>query len=106
MVIQYPHVLTVTVSGVATKNVNGDWIKQPATTSAGMPCRAEPQNGNGLIKGADGNEVNFSWIIYLPLSTINIPQGATVEVYEGGLLKCKEVVQRFSRGQLNARVWA
>ncbi len=27
MVIQYPQVLTVTVSGGATKNANGDWVK-------------------------------------------------------------------------------
>jgi hypothetical protein len=110
MVKQYPHTLKLTTTGAATEDANGNFTP-PSKTVTERVCRYEPSDGRngGLIQAADGEQVSYNGVVYMPLSS-SIAFGASVEVWEvdsAGLevLKAKGTVKRFDRGQLNQKVW-
>lgn len=107
MVTQYPHMLWVTVNTNATKDGNGDWIPGSPGTLLKLKCRAESSSGNGYLTGSDGKRIDYSWVVYLPLDQATlIPTGSPVSIYDGDtLILEKDTVKRFSKGQLNIRVW-
>lgn len=68
-------------------------------------CRAEPAGSNPVIKGADGSDIVYAWIVYMPQTTEVLTFGDTVKitkadgsVYEGSL-------KRQYNGQFNTRIW-
>jgi hypothetical protein len=60
---------------------------------------------HSYIIGADGKQITFSSIVYMPIPTKEIKVGMLFEVWDGEKLIVKEDVKQFSKGQLNARVW-
>lgn len=110
--VQYKHCGYVQVATEATRDTNGNWI---AGTEEDDPlefkCRAEPQSGNGYIQGIDGAKVNYSYIVYCPLDTPNVPVGSTIKIVTEpetdwtDEVYFTDTVKRFSRGQLNVRLW-
>lgn len=106
MVTKYPHKMTLTITTGSTQDSNGDWIAG-TTMVIEKECRAEPSGGNGYISGPDGSKINYSWIVYMPLPVDKILEGVTIEVIDKKTSESilKDKVIRFSRGQLNARLW-
>jgi len=106
MVIQYPHIATITIPGVeATQDANGNWIAGTEGSTFAQMCRAESSSGNGYINGADGTKIEYSWIIYFPTGITLIKVGSKVTVINGTEEVLTDTVKRFSRGQLNCRIW-
>lgn len=104
MIKQYPHRLVITTTTGSVQDGNGNW--EPGSTSTTeKACRAEPNSKNAQVKTADGTAVIFDFTVYLPLPVDSIAVGTTVSVYSGNDLLGKNTVKRFTKGQLNARVW-
>jgi len=110
MVKQYPHILKLTTAGAATQDSNGNWTTPSASVTERI-CRYEPSDGRGggLIQAADGQQVAYNGVVYMPLGN-SIAFGAYVEVWEVDntgtpVLKAKGTVKRFDRGQLNQKIW-
>lgn len=104
MVKQYPHTLTITTTSGSIQDGNGNWV--PGSISHTFKnCRAEPNNKNAMVKADDGTQVVFDFTVYIPLPVDIIAVGAQVKVYDGDQLLGANTVKRFSKGQLNARVW-
>lgn len=104
MVKQYPHRLVITTKSGSTQDGNGNWV--PGTdTIIEKGCRAEPNGRNATVKAADGTAIVFDYTVYLPLPIDTIVVGSKVDVYSGGELLATNTVKRFTRGQLNARLW-
>lgn len=102
MVQQYPDILTYQLQEPGTFDSNGNPIAGGLGEVIELQCRAEAASGPGIIKTVDGEAINYSWIIYMPLGQVdNIPIGTQVTI--GG--KLKDTVKRFYSGQLNARIW-
>lgn len=104
-VIQYPHILTVTIPEDAQQDGNGNWVNNSDPFVYQTTCRAEPTTGNKFITGSDGQQLTFRSIIYMPLPVQIIPDGALVEVYDGNRRIIRDDVKQFYKGQLNARAW-
>jgi hypothetical protein len=104
MIEQYPHTLTATISGSSVQDANGNWQTTGPTTVV-TTCRAEPNTGGGKIKSADGTVIDYAWTVFMPLPMEKIPHGTVIEVVHGAEVLLKDAVKRFSRGQLNARIW-
>lgn len=106
MVVQYPHKATFTISGSeATQDSNGDWQAGTPDIETTVDCRAESASNNGYIASVDSVKIDYSWIVYLPLNTAMIKVGTSVSVINDTEEILKDTVKRFSRGQLNCRVW-
>lgn len=104
MLIQYPHIASVFGTGQGVRNENtGDWVAGDPESALTFKCRAEPQAGNGVIENKDGSVINFNWILYCPLDTPTLLIGTTIIIY--GLTQGTDMVKRFSKGQLNTRIW-
>jgi hypothetical protein len=103
---QYPHILKTTTASPEASYVNGKWVPGTGTvTDVVEICRAESSSGNGYLTQADGVKINFSWIVYFPLSVSKKEIGEKVTIYDGEELMITDTVKRFSRGQLNSRAW-
>jgi hypothetical protein len=104
MVKQYPHTMTVKVTAEATTDGSGNWIPSVETDKE-ITCRAEPSSGRGSIPLADGTRLFYDWTVYMPLPVDTLKVGASVTVKHGEEVLSTNTIKRFSRGQLNARVW-
>lgn len=104
MVTQYPHDLTATVMAPATRDDAGNYVPGATTILTGK-CRVEPNGSGRYIVAADGTQVFFSWMVYMPKNATDIPVGAQVVVTDNGNAKASGTVKQYSKGQLNARVW-
>jgi hypothetical protein len=104
--IQYPHLASIFENVEATRDENGNWVDPVPEDAKTFICRAEPAIGNrnnGLKEGGDGAVTDFNWIVYCPLETPDIVPGTQIIVY--GAMQIQDSVKRFSRGQLNVRIW-
>jgi len=103
MVKQYPHTITITTQSGSSK-VNGSWQAGTETT-VDKSCRYEPNKGNGLITAADGTQINYDGIVYMPLPQTYLQPGTAVEVKNGATVLLNGTVKQCSVGQQNARLW-
>ena len=104
-VAQYPHrLIAVQYELDAVQDENGDWLQQNSSL-INQACRAEPNSKGGFIPVADGKSYLFEWVIYLPLPVIELKIGTKVTIEWHGQKLGKGEVKRFSKGQLNARIW-
>jgi len=107
MVTQYPHTIEFIKISEGARDSEGDW-KPGKTKAKTKPCRAEPatgNTGNSYISAANGERINYNWLVYLPLPVDTIKPGVKVRVKNGSEVLLHDTIKRFSRGQLNARIW-
>lgn len=104
---QYPDTIEVTRNPVYTQDEDGYFESEEGekTLVFTSECRAEPAGSNPVIRGIDGNEIIYVWIVYLPLTSETFEFGLKVKVtkldgsvYEGSL-------KRFYNGKFNTRIW-
>ena len=100
---QYPHSITITTLSGSTLDSSGNWTVGTAQTVT-RECRAEVNSKNGLIVAADGTQIRYDWVVYMPKSDVVTP-GSQVEIKDGDRVLCKSIVKQFSQGQLNQRLW-
>lgn len=106
MVKQYPHILYKKVSIQGTRDTNGDWIAGSDTWEKVGYCREEPNYKSQLVHNENGSKYVFEWVIYLPKKTKTLKEGDEVKVLDNQENKLlQKSVKRFSRGQLNCRIW-
>jgi hypothetical protein len=105
MVEQYPDTAIVTIVYGSTTLQNGDII--PGSTSEKtFKCRQEPAGKGGFIIAADGTQIAFSSTVYAGVNTSEVTEGARVQITNrAGETVLIGTVKRFSRGQLNCRLW-
>lgn len=104
MIRQYPHILKITTTSGSSQDGNGNWVPG-STSTVEKECRAEPNSRNAQVKTADSTAIVFDYTVYMPLPAEAISVGSKVEVYSGDELLSTNSVKRFTKGQLNARLW-
>jgi hypothetical protein len=101
---QYPDSITVTTSASASQNASGIWTAG-ASGSYTFLCRAEVNGTGRQIAGDDGAMIDYSFLVFLPVTTVVIPPGSgfILTALSNGTISGK--VKRASNGQLNSRLW-
>jgi hypothetical protein len=101
---QYPDSITITTSASGSQNASGIWTSGAATDYT-FNCRAEVNGTGKKIVGADGVLIDFSFAVFMPLTTVVIPDGSdfVLTALSNGSISGK--VKRASNGQLNSRLW-
>ncbi|WP_133575174.1 hypothetical protein [Pedobacter metabolipauper] len=108
MIVQYPHILrfTIVTDAVPYEDSNGDTVIPVGTAGVfEIKCRFETNSKGSTIPSNDGENVIYSWMIYMPLNQIDIPKRIDVVGLNKGVEFAKGTVLNFSRDQLNARAW-
>jgi len=104
MVKQYPHQLKVFNTPDATQDENGNFSNSVPTLMQTVECRAEV-NGGGKFTTVDGEAYSFQFAVFMPLSSPDLAVGGFVQIKSGESELFSGEVKRFSRGQLNCRLW-
>ncbi len=106
MIKQYPHTIQVTIPGASTQDGNGNWVQGTAISFEG-PGRFEVANlrNSSIITLADGRQIQASGVIYVPVSFPKVELESEIVILEGAAVIAKGKAIRYSKGQLNARVW-
>lgn len=107
MVSQYPHRITIVSNPEFAQNEeSGNFQQVPDTESTfESECRAEPAGSNPVIKGADGEDVVISWLVYMPKTEMEFSYGDKVLVTMQNGSQYEGTVKRQSNGQFNSRLW-
>jgi hypothetical protein len=110
MVVQYPHILKfdIVTGGSEEIDENGDTVIVPgATTTIEVKCRFEFNTFGEMIVSADGANLHFGWVVFMPIGQPEIVNGTTIEGYNDDrpLTNARGEVKRYVKGQMNARLW-
>ncbi|MCW0484061.1 hypothetical protein [Gaoshiqia sediminis] len=82
---------------------DGKWSVESADFSS--ICRAEPAGKGDVLRGTDGNEISFAFVVYLPKASTILSAGSKVTIaFEDGSL-VNATLKRQQNGQLNSRLW-
>jgi hypothetical protein len=104
MVVQYPDSIALTVTASGSQNASGIWTVG-ASSGYTFLCRAEVNGEGRKITGADGGLIDYSFQVFMPVSTVVIPIGSdfVLTALTNGVISGK--VKGASNGQLNSRLW-
>lgn len=72
-----------------------------------LPCRFEINQKANTIILTNGEAYNYSYIIYLDLSAPDLHYGQLIRLYneKKNIISKLLIVQGFSRGQLDCKLW-
>lgn len=107
MVKQYPYTLIIqAAAGNSTQNSDGDWVQPEgeAPDPVQVPCRPEPRSSVGYVQSGAGKMIEFSSIVYTPLTVPDIAVDTVITI-TGVSPEITGTVKQFRRGQYNARIW-
>lgn len=105
MVTQYPHNITISRLPEYTQGEDGNFATEDSPVTFASECRAEPAGANPVIKGVDGEDVTYSWIVYMPMTAQEFQFGDPVEITLINGSKYASTLKRQSNGQFNTRLW-
>lgn len=105
MVNQYPDTVLITRKPEFAQNASGNYKPAGEESTFTSECRAEPAGDNPVIKGADGNMVEYSWIVFMPKTSEVFAFGDTVQITKADGSIYKGSLKRPSNGQFNTRLW-
>lgn len=101
---QHPHTITILTLEPATRSESGDWQPSVSSPFNGL-CRWEENSKGAVISAADGSQIAYSGIAFLPGGAQRFPLGSRVTIYEGVKLIASGEIKQFSKSQLNRRIW-
>ena len=102
MVRQYPHTIVVSWKTEPVHDPDtGDYSEGVLAGPHTFECRAEPNSRNRLIAGNDGQMKEYAFDVYMPKTSIEIPDNA--DYLLNGSIQGK--VKHAANGQLNSRIW-
>lgn len=103
------HILkfVTSVTSGAKQDSNGDWIPGTTTTTTyELPCRVEPNGSGKVLKSNDGQDIYYSWTVYLDKIPAELVSGIEVELYDRAGVKYGEGIAKLAFGyQKNAVIW-
>lgn len=103
--MQYPDHIEILKSPEFIKEANGNFNPGGDGEQFTSQCRAEPAGSNPEIKGADGNHIYYSWVVYMPKisEVFEFGDKATVTKADGSVYTGS--VKRQHNGLFNTRLW-
>lgn len=105
MVKQYPYTLKVFEEQEAQFNQEtAQWESNIGIWKEWSLCRDETAGGTKIML-QDGEQYQYSSIIYLPFGVPHIEKGTKIQVWNGDFLRLESNVIRFSNDQLHSRIW-
>lgn len=106
MVTQYPYNLEVEMTKESTYNEQtGTWSEESKWWKLHSECRDEMSSSGTKVLTIDGEQYEYSWVIFMPKSSKVILPGTKVRVKDGDKVRVEARAIRFSNDQLHSRLW-
>lgn len=105
MVERYPDNITITSYPGAVQDGSGDWTIPTGETVFKSECRFQPAGANNVIKGANGDEITYSFTVFMPSTDSEFEFGdtATGSIHDGS--KFTGEVKGHHNRQTHTKVW-
>jgi hypothetical protein len=102
--VQYPDSIAIITAASGSQNASGIWTAG-ASGLYTFSCRAKVNGTGKRIPGKDGSMIDYSFDVFMPVTTVVIPEGSdfVLTALSNGSISGK--VKRASNGQLNSRLW-
>ena len=100
MIEQYPDSIEITVKTTPTQDGSGNYVSGTNAVYI-FDCRAEVNGMGRKIAGQDGKMTDYTFDVYMPLTSTVIPEGSKFTLNS----LTKGTVKRAHNGQLNSRLW-
>jgi len=84
MVERYPDHITVTSYSDATQGTGRNWSIPTGETTFATGCRFQPAGANNVISGNNGDEITYSYKVFLRKTTSDFEFGDSVTGVCGG----------------------
>jgi len=84
------------VSGFGTAPAAGDQYT--------FRCRAEKNTKGNFIRGVDGAQIDYAFVIFMPRTATNLPIGSEYVLTKGSE-EFRGQIKDANNGQLNSRIW-
>jgi hypothetical protein len=104
MVTQYPHTIVITATPTLTADDDGN-LSGGTATDYSYSCRVEPASNNGIIRTENGDEIIYTFVVYMAAITSEFTPGDAVEITLTNGSHYSGTIKRQSNGQLNTRLW-
>lgn len=101
MVTQYPHTITLSLKAEPAQSEDGTLTAGAELEPLTIRCRAEANGSGKKIAGTDGTLTDYTWDIFAPRQTAEIPEG-TPYLLNGAITG---TVKRAINNQFNTRIW-
>lgn len=105
MVVQYPHIITVTPAGTPEQGEGGDFEAPEAGAPVSYPCRVEDAGGNPVINMPDGQSLTYRFTVYMALIGVVYNFGDAVAILKQDGSLFTGTIKQQSNGQFNTRLW-
>lgn len=102
---QYPDTVSILKKPVYEQDANGKFKPVGEGSTFTSDCRAEESGSNPLVIGDDGNQVIYSWVIYMPKTSEVLAFGDDVTLTRGDGSIHKSTLKRQRNGKFNSRLW-
>ena len=99
---QYPDSIIITVS--SSSETDGIYASG-TNTNYTFKGRAEDNGSGRTLTGADGSEISFDFIYYMPATGTIIPEGSDYVLSKINNSTVRGKIKRAVNGQLNSRLW-
>jgi len=101
---QYPDSIVITTAASGSQNASGVWASGVMTNYT-FSCRTEVNGVGRKIAGVDGTLMDYSFDVFMPVTTVVIPDGSSfvLTALTNGTIRGK--IKRASNGQMNSRLW-
>ena len=103
--IQYPDTITITRSPGYTQDANGNFKPDGEGIPFTGSCRAEVAGNNPVIPGADGEKVEYSWVVYMPKQTEKFAYGCQLVITLADGSTYSSSLKQQKNGHFNTRLW-
>lgn len=103
--MQYPDTIVIVGSSAYTQDTEGDFVTGVSGNTFTSDCRGEPAGDNPAIRGEDGDILVYSWVVYMPKTTVKFVFGDKVTLTKDDGSVYESFVKSHYNGQLNSRVW-
>lgn len=106
MALQYPHTISIEIQPEFSKDASGNFQAVAGTGGAfTSSCRFEPAGENPVIKGDNGEDIVFTWMVYMPKTETELNFGDKVTITLANGSQYSGTLKRQYNGQFNSRLW-
>lgn len=101
----YPDQITITRKPAFAQDASGNFKPVGEAVDFTFECRGEPAGSNPVVRGDDGNMVEYSWIVYMNRTNIVFKFGDKVKLTKEDGSEYESTLKRQYNGRFNSRLW-
>ena len=102
---RYPDSIIITLYGDPEQDSDGNYGAPPVSATHSSDCRFQPAGRANIIKGDDGEEIAFSYLVFMPLVESRFNFGDAIEGQHHSGYTITGKIKRHHNTQHHTKLW-